>query len=823
MKITKKTEDEQLAFFTESLELFHRAAGHTGEIRKYYHIAETTVCLIFAGEALIPFLSPALGHLETDGVAQPDFSICIWDSHSTGIEMLPPPCNRADFTDRGDIWGFTSKRILTAFHYSEFSVNVMDRATNTAVFWVKTTDFLPYWVFGAPLRTIFHWWMTQNGGQLLHASAVGNEAGAAIITGKGGVGKSSTALACLQHEMLFLADDYLIVKMLPEPRVYSLYCSAKLFPDDLKKFSQFRDFVIPMGNRKHDKQVLMLYPALKHTLRTFLPLRFILTPEILLLSESRFRGISYEKMQGAMSFTTMCQLPYAGEYAGEFIHTMLEKIPCFQLELSEDSHEIADKIGSHLRREDYSGFLIPSSQNNRQQPARPLISVIIPVYNGERFIQDAITNVLEQNYHPLELIVVNDGSTDGTEQIVKELKCACRYFSQENAGPATARNRGIQEASGELIAFLDVDDLWPANNLFHLLEELISDPNLQAVHGFAQLTEWDPLEKSWNYIGNPRESFPGYIGAGLYKKTVFDEVGLFDPFLIFGEDADWFKRASELMTPIRKIPEVSLYVRRHGGNLTEGKDMVELNALKVFKKSLDRARNPDQALRPKAEISVIIPVYNGEKYLSETLQSILQQTILPEEIIVVDDGSTDSSVEVVRQYGTHCRLVLRNKAGAAAARNAGIMQSACRYLAFSDADDLWEPAHNALLLKEFEDNPGLEMVMGKLRQFVSPDVQMHAEAHFRDDLEEMEGYHPGCILIKREAFLKVGLMNENLHLAEVVDWFARAESVGLIGKTIDIVVYRRRIHTSNQGLLKRNLMNEYTSVLREAVKRHNKQ
>jgi glycosyltransferase involved in cell wall biosynthesis len=217
------------------------------------------------------------------------------------------------------------------------------------------------------------------------------------------------------------------------------------------------------------------------------------------------------------------------------------------------------------------------------------VSVIIPVYNGERFVADAIGSVLAQNYPALEIIVVDDGSTDGTEDAVRRMPFEVHYFKQPNLGPAAARNRGVRDASGDFVAFLDVDDLWPENTLNTLMNELLRHPQLDLVQGYSQVTEF--VEGSgYEYRGNPMESFPYSIATALYRKRVFDRVGLFDKTLIFGEDTDWFNRANELGVPMKRLDLVTLVVRRHGRNMTQEKTPVELNMLRVFKKALDRKR-----------------------------------------------------------------------------------------------------------------------------------------------------------------------------------------------------------------------------------------
>jgi glycosyltransferase involved in cell wall biosynthesis len=212
------------------------------------------------------------------------------------------------------------------------------------------------------------------------------------------------------------------------------------------------------------------------------------------------------------------------------------------------------------------------------------------VLNGERFVADAVNSVLAQQYPSLEIIVIDDGSTDGTETAVRRLPCDVHYFKQGNLGPAAARNRGIRDASGDFVAFLDVDDLSPEHTLAVLMDELVRHPELDVVRGYSQVMEYDAATGVYEYRGNPKESFPNSIACGVYRKRVFDRVGLFDKNLLYGEDTDWYNRAQESNTPMRRVDAVTLHVRRHGKNMTHAKTLVELNMLRVLKLSLDRQR-----------------------------------------------------------------------------------------------------------------------------------------------------------------------------------------------------------------------------------------
>ncbi len=586
-----KTEAEQVDFFDRCYERFLRATHAVGEVRHFYRIGGETVCLLFAGESLVPLVTPALEHLRTPAIHHADLTLCVWDSRSTSTEMVPAPCEPEYLTDRGEIWGFDSQRIKAAFNWDEGSVHLMDHAKRTGIYWVHRAETIPYWAKAAPLRTLFHWEMERNGCQLLHAAAVGNGKRAALMTGKGGIGKSTTALACLRSGLGYLADDYLIVRLEPEPIVYSLYCTAKLNADSLVHFPEFRSLVQNSQKLDREKAVLYLYPHFEGQIVREMPVTTILIPQLAESGETRFTPAPTSEIHRATSFTTMSQLPHVGRHTHDFIRRLSARVPGYTLEMNRDLNDLSRAVADFLEgpgngRREHRIALNRTGDTDQ----KPLVTVIVPVFNGERFVEEAIDNILSQGYPALELIVVDDGSTDTTAELISHLPSDIRYFKQDNAGPAAARNRGIKDASGEFIAFLDVDDLWPENTLNHLVDELVRDPELDVIHGYDQVMTRNPQSGTYEYAGNPKEAFPFSIAAGVYRKSVFGKVGLFDPTLLFGEDTDWFMRVKEVGAKIRRVEDVTLLVRRHGQNMTRGRDLVELNTLRVFKKALDRKR-----------------------------------------------------------------------------------------------------------------------------------------------------------------------------------------------------------------------------------------
>jgi glycosyltransferase involved in cell wall biosynthesis len=227
----------------------------------------------------------------------------------------------------------------------------------------------------------------------------------------------------------------------------------------------------------------------------------------------------------------------------------------------------------------------------------PLVSVIIPVFNGERFLREAVQSVreavhaLDEKYSDVEIIIVDDGSTDGTSTVARSFPETVRYLLQTNQGPAAARNRGIEQARGSLIAFADADDLWPADKLELQLPFLIRDPAIEIVMGRIQqvlLSRTADGQTQAQELGEP--AFSVNLGSAVMRKCVFERVGLFDETMRYSEDVDWFMRARESGAEIVTIDAVTLFYRQHEQNMTRGKSTSELNVLKALKRSLDRRR-----------------------------------------------------------------------------------------------------------------------------------------------------------------------------------------------------------------------------------------
>jgi glycosyltransferase involved in cell wall biosynthesis len=229
---------------------------------------------------------------------------------------------------------------------------------------------------------------------------------------------------------------------------------------------------------------------------------------------------------------------------------------------------------------------------------QPLISCIVPVFNGERYLAQALDSIITQSYKPLEIIVADDGSSDGTAGIVAAYGKRVRYLSQSNKGPAAARNLGISAARGDFVAFLDADDLWHREKLERQMARFTADPELNYCVTHVQ-NFWIPeLREEAEQFREHRISkpLPGYVTSTLLtRREFFDVIGRFNTSINHADDTDWFLRVQEWGGVVELLPDVLVYRRLHTSNLSRRKARNSRDEyLRVLKMTLDRRRRQNQ-------------------------------------------------------------------------------------------------------------------------------------------------------------------------------------------------------------------------------------
>lgn len=228
-------------------------------------------------------------------------------------------------------------------------------------------------------------------------------------------------------------------------------------------------------------------------------------------------------------------------------------------------------------------------------PFRCALSVIVPVHDGQRFIADCWRTVLAQSLRPIEVVFVDDGSTDDTLQALRALRAddvRVKVLQQPCSGPAAARNTGLAAAGGGLIAFLDVDDEWPPHKLEQATRLLQERPEVSVVGGLVQL-RWLAGAPVAEALRLPQRRVN--LGAYVFRAGVFAQHGQLDPALRYGEDVDYMCRLRQAGVTFLELDDVTLFYRQHDSNMTRGRGARDLGLFEALSKSLARSRRASPA------------------------------------------------------------------------------------------------------------------------------------------------------------------------------------------------------------------------------------
>lgn len=223
----------------------------------------------------------------------------------------------------------------------------------------------------------------------------------------------------------------------------------------------------------------------------------------------------------------------------------------------------------------------------------PLVSVIIAVKNGERFLVQAINSVLEQDYRPFEVIVVDGQSTDKTAMLAKSY-AECRYIYQTGQGIADAYNVGVEAARGKFVSFLSHDDLWTPDKLTCQVRYLLEHESIQYTVAKVRyfLEEGQSIPRGFRKELLDGEHVAYCMETLVTRQSLFDVVGKFDTEYVVAEDVDWFARTIDCQIPMAVIPKVLLYKRVHD----QSTSIINLDTqselfLKILRRSIQRKRN----------------------------------------------------------------------------------------------------------------------------------------------------------------------------------------------------------------------------------------
>lgn len=306
-------------------------------------------------------LSPAIEHAERSTGELPDYEIFAWDSASSGCElpfMLAQHIQilKRDWgtylDSRGGIPHLSGTEIFSTMHLGArgVSLSVYHSGLRQALFWTDDASLIPYYEQGAPFRTILNWMLNDNNHILIHAGAVGLPNSGVLLAGKGGSGKSVSALACLQAGLLFTSDDYCLVTLGEMPKAHCLYNTAKLVgPVDIDRFPSLADkFELHDQLDPKSKPMVFLHDHIPEQVINRLPLQAIFLPHVNQNTHTFLHSARPAAALAAIAPNSIFQLPEAGKSTVASIARLCRDLPCYWLEVGQNLDEIGLLVSDFL-------------------------------------------------------------------------------------------------------------------------------------------------------------------------------------------------------------------------------------------------------------------------------------------------------------------------------------------------------------------------------------------------------------------------------------------------------------------------------------------
>jgi hypothetical protein len=300
----------------------------------------------FAGPALVPRIVPAMAHLASRP-GPPSLTVCAWDDESTGISMPRPPWRWGELPGRGEVPGFDSERIRVTFHRDPGIFCMLDVERRIALYRVRRADELPYYESAAPLRTILHWWLSPQQRQLVHAAGVGRAGRGMLLVGKGGAGKSTTAVACAASGFSYVADDFCLVASRPQPYAWSLYSTGKL---DAGSVARMAGLSLPpcAVPQPPEKAVLFLHDHWPARVTTGFPIHAVVVPQITGCPDSTLAPTTPAAALTALAPSSLFLLAGAGQPALRVMSELVGRVPCYRLNLGTELGDVPALLASVL-------------------------------------------------------------------------------------------------------------------------------------------------------------------------------------------------------------------------------------------------------------------------------------------------------------------------------------------------------------------------------------------------------------------------------------------------------------------------------------------
>jgi glycosyltransferase involved in cell wall biosynthesis len=443
------------------------------------------------------------------------------------------------------------------------------------------------------------------------------------------------------------------------------------------------------------------------------------------------------------------------------------------------------------------------------------ISLLIPCYNCDRYLTEAIESVLAQTYPYFELLIWDDGSTDTSLEIAHryaQRDCRIRVHAATHQGIAPALKAAINQTTAPYLGWLDSDDRLALT----ALEETIAILDAQLDVGMVY-TQYEVIDARGNSRGLGDRCRIPYskerlltdfmtFHFRLMRRSVYEQAGGIDPSFQWAEDYDLCLKLSEV-TQIYHLPKPLYFYRRHDRNLTNN----QYETIRWAGIAIERAmirRGLDQKYRLEVRlvgqfkllpqlgevkhkeaaplVSVIIPTHNRRTLLDRALRSVRGQTYRHVEIIVIDDGSTDGTTKWLQTHHPQVQVItLAGNQGAAAARNQGAAAAQGQFLAFLDSDDQWHPHYLQCQIDTIVRHPKAILVycnyvysFGENQRDTRVTLPSKQTDPIAAMLQECFIHTLSQVVIPKDCFQQVGGFNAQLRSCHDWDFYLRLFKLG---------------------------------------------
>lgn len=325
------------------LAYFNQSRVKADGVRKRFVFIGGTVLLTYSSDILEHSLFKAFEHLEVTGTdADAAFTIYACDSDILGYDL--PGCDWLNEISKNktEIVTYNSGNIHVLYNPKSGIFSMFDNGRNRGFYYLPKAGDIPFYEKAAPMRMLLHWWCEKSGLVLVHAAAIGGDASAVLLAGRGGTGKSTTALLAARHGFKFLGDDYVILENNAGPVVYSAYNSVKFRWEMLERVPAAGEF--SLNNQNDEKGYYFLHDKNPDSLIRRLPLKAVLLPAIAGNQKTSFDRLSQSRGLMGLAASSIFQMPGSGRQTLKTLAGILKDIPVYQMSLGKENAEIMDAL-----------------------------------------------------------------------------------------------------------------------------------------------------------------------------------------------------------------------------------------------------------------------------------------------------------------------------------------------------------------------------------------------------------------------------------------------------------------------------------------------